>query len=99
MKTFSFCTPTVIELDGATQVISPGSGFVCAVTTRRMVTLRGVRYGEGYSVVPRTGVRQWVIVRRIGIRSAQPAGDRSRRGQPGDATDKHVAWTPQKACL
>src|SRR5262245_45517571 len=50
VKTFSFSTPTVIENDGATQVISPGSGFVAAYNPQDGKEIWKVRYGEGYSV-------------------------------------------------
>ena len=52
-KTFSFSTPTEIEVDGSKQIISAGSGFVAAYDPADGREIWRVRYGEGYSVVPR----------------------------------------------
>jgi outer membrane protein assembly factor BamB len=52
-KTFSFSTPTVIEVDGAQQIISAGSGLVAAYSPQDGREIWRVTYGEGYSVVPR----------------------------------------------
>lgn len=51
-KTFSFCTPTAIEVDGATQIIAPGSDCVLALDPETGETIWDVRY-DGYSVVPK----------------------------------------------
>ncbi len=52
-KKFSFSTPLVIDVDGGEQVISAGSGFVGAYDPQDGREIWRVRYGEGYSVVPR----------------------------------------------
>ena len=52
-KTFSFCTPLAIEVDGRTQLISPASGYVGAFDPQTGREIWRVNYGEGYSVVPR----------------------------------------------
>jgi outer membrane protein assembly factor BamB len=52
-KTFSFSTPIVIQVDGAQQVISAGSGFIGAYDALDGREIWRVGYGEGYSVVPR----------------------------------------------
>ena len=50
---FSFCTPLVITVNGRTQIITPGSGAVWALDPKDGREIWRVRYGEGYSVVPR----------------------------------------------
>ncbi|TWU04455.1 outer membrane protein assembly factor BamB family protein [Stieleria varia] len=50
-KTFSFCTPCVIEVEGRTQVVAPGSDCVLALDPATGETIWDVRY-TGYSVVP-----------------------------------------------
>jgi outer membrane protein assembly factor BamB len=94
-KKFSFSTPTVIELDGATQVISPGSGFVGAYDPQDGREIWRVRYGEGYSVVPRPVYANGLLFLASGFdRPILLAID--PKGASGDATDKHVPWTITK---
>ena len=52
VKTFSFCTPTVIHVDGQDQLIAPGSDCVLALDPATGETIWDVRY-TGYSVVPK----------------------------------------------
>jgi glucose dehydrogenase len=52
-RMFSFSTPLTIEVDGATQIISPASGFVAAYDSRDGREIWRSRYGEGYSVITR----------------------------------------------
>jgi outer membrane protein assembly factor BamB len=94
-KTFSFCTPTVIELDGATQVVSPGSGFVGGYDPADGREIWRVKYGEGYSVVPRPVFANGLLFLSSGYdRPTLYAID--PKGASGDATEKHVAWTATK---
>lgn len=94
-KTFSFCTPAVIELDGATQVISPGSGFVGAYNPQDGKEIWRVRYGEGYSVVPRPVFANGLLFVASGFdRPTLMAID--PKGANGDATKKHVTWSVTK---
>lgn len=94
-KTFSFSTPAVIENDGAVQVVSPGSGFVAAYQPRDGKEIWKVRYGEGYSVVPRPVFANGLLFLSSGYeRPTLYAVD--PKGAAGDATDTHVAWTATK---
>lgn len=95
VKTFSFSTPTVIELDGATQVISPGSGFVGAYDPQDGREIWRVRYGEGYSVVPRPVYANGLLFLASGFdKPVLLAID--PKGATGDATDAHVPWQTAK---
>ena len=94
-KTFSFSTPTVIELDGAAQVVSPGSGFVGAYDPRNGHELWRVRYGEGYSVVPRPVFANGLLFVASGFDKPNLLAI-DPKGASGDATDKHVSWTVTK---
>ena len=51
-KKFSFSTPLAIKVGSKTQVVSPGSSFVCAYDPQSGRELWHVKY-EGYSVIPR----------------------------------------------
>jgi outer membrane protein assembly factor BamB len=94
-KTFSFCTPAVIELDGTTQVVSPGSGFVAGYNPQDGHEIWRVRYGEGYSVVPRPVFANGLLFVATGFeRPSLLAID--PKGASGDATDTHVTWTTTK---
>ena len=52
-KSFSFATPTLIEVDGKKQIISPASGAVFAYAPENGEEIWKAPYGEGYSVVPK----------------------------------------------
>jgi outer membrane protein assembly factor BamB len=91
-KTFSFATPTVIRVGRKTQVITPGSGMVCALEPSTGREIWRARYGEGYSVVPRP-----VYSRDLGLVFVATGYDRAnllaiRVDGQGDVTDSHVAW-------
>lgn len=94
---FSVATPHVITLeDGTRQLVSPGSGFVGGYDLKDGKEIWRVRYGNGYSVVPRPAFANGVIVLSSGYDSAltlavRPAGAR------GDVTESHVAWQNKKA--
>lgn len=95
MKTFSFSTPAVIDLDGAAQVVSPGSGFVGGYNPKDGKEVWRVRYGEGYSVVPRPVYAGGLLFLASGYdRPTLFAID--PKGATGDATEKHVAWSATK---
>ena len=94
-KTFSFSTPLVIEVDGARQIISPGSGFVGAYDPLNGHEIWKVRYGEGYSLVPRPVFAHGLLFIGTGfdqptVLAIKPVGAR------GDVTESHVAWTIRK---
>jgi outer membrane protein assembly factor BamB len=95
VKTFSFSTPTVIENDGAMQVVSPGSGFVAAYNPQDGKELWRVRYGEGYSVVPRPVFANGLLFVSSGFERPTLLAI-NPKGATGDATDTHVAWSATK---
>ncbi len=95
IKTFSFSTPTAIEVDGGQQIILPGSGFVGAYDPRDGHEIWRVRYGEGYSVVPRPVFANGLLFVASGFdRSVLYAIN--PEGAHGDATDSHVVWSHEK---
>lgn len=91
---FSFCTPLLIHVGGRAQVIIPGSGAVSALDPGDGRELWRVRYGQGYSVVPRPVFAQGLVFVATGYNRAdllaiRPDGE-------GDVTDTHVAWRTTK---
>jgi outer membrane protein assembly factor BamB len=94
-KKFSFSTPLVIEVDGEKQVISAGSGFVGAYDPEDGREIWRVRYGEGYSVVPRPVFAHDTLFvssgfNRPSILAIDPKGARR------DATASNVLWTHER---
>jgi outer membrane protein assembly factor BamB len=94
-KTFSFCTPLPIEVDGQTQVISPASGMVGSYDPADGHELWRVRVQEGYSVVPRPVFADGLLFISSGfdtptIYAIRPGGAK------GDATQSHIAWSRNK---
>lgn len=90
-KKFAFSTPLVITVNGKQQIISPGAGLVGAYDPATGQEIWRVRYGEGYSVVPRPVFGHGLVFLSSGYDSAQLLAIRTD-GQ-GDVTDTHVAWT------
>jgi outer membrane protein assembly factor BamB len=92
---FSFSTPIVIDVDGQQQIISAGSGFVGAYDPQDGRELWRVRYGEGYSVVPRPVFAHETIFVSSGFnRPRILAIDPKNASQ--DATQSHVVWTHER---
>ena len=94
-KQFSFSTPLAIEVGGAKQIISPGSGFVGGYDPRDGRELWRVAYGEGYSVVPRPVFAHGLLFLSSGfdrpvLYAIKPDG------ATGDATATNIAWSENK---
>lgn len=93
-QTFSFSTPLLITAHGRRQIISPASGAVFALDPKDGRELWHVRYGQGYSVVPRPVFGQGLLFIGTGFNRAdllaiRPDGE-------GDVTDTHIAWRTTK---
>jgi outer membrane protein assembly factor BamB len=94
-KLFSFSTPLAISVDGATQIVSAGSGSVAAYAPADGKEIWRVNYGEGYSVVPRPVFADGLVFVSSGF--DQPVLYAIRpHGAAGDVTRTHVAWTHRK---
>jgi outer membrane protein assembly factor BamB len=92
---FSVATPQVIEVGGAQQVVSPASGFVGGYDPASGRELWRVRYGKGYSVVPRPAFANGILVVCSGYDSATTFAIRPE-GANGDVTASHVVWQHKK---
>lgn len=90
-KPFSLCTPLVIEADGMTQIISPGSGFVGSYDPGTGKELWRVNYGEGYSVVPRPVLAHDMIFVSSSFNDAVMYGV-NPIGAKHDSTKTHRVW-------
>jgi hypothetical protein len=93
-KHFSFSTPLVIEANGREQVISAGSGVVMSLDPQSGKEIWRVRYGDGYSVVPRPVYGNGLVYLSSGYES--PVLYAIRPDGTGDVTKTHVAWTAKR---
>ncbi len=93
-KKFSFNTPLLIEAAGRKQIISCGSGAVFAYDPKTGNELWRVRYGEGYSVVPRAVFGHGLVFISSGF--DHPVVMAINPGGAGDVTGSHVVWTTPK---
>ncbi len=93
-QTFSFCTPLLITVDGVRQVITPGSGAVAALDPRDGRELWHVKYGAGYSVVPRPVYANGLLFIGTGYNRADLLA--VRPGGAGDLTDTNIVWRTTK---
>jgi outer membrane protein assembly factor BamB len=93
-RKFSFCTPLLIEVNGKRQIVSPGSGLVGGYDPETGAEVWRVRYGEGYSVVPRPVYAGGLLYVCTGYDSPKLLA--IRPDGTGDVTDTHVAWTAAK---
>jgi len=89
-KTFSFCTPQLIECNSNAQIISPGSNVVQSLSPDDGRVLWFVRY-DGFSVVPRPLYSHGTLFVCTGFNTPSllaidPSGT-------GDVTATHVKWT------
>lgn len=93
-QAFSFATPLVITVNGRTQIISPGSGAVSALDPKDGRELWRVRYGTGFSVVPRPVFAHGLVFVATGYGRADLLA--IRVDGEGDVTDTHIAWRVTK---
>jgi len=93
---FSFSTATVIEVNGKQQVITPGSGVVNALDPQTGREIWHVRYGDGYSVIPKPVFGHGLLFVATGYNAPNVIAIRPE-GASGDVTDSHVVWTVKKA--
>ena len=95
-KPFSFSTPLAIQVAGATQIISPGSGFVGGFDVKDGRELWRVGYGEGYSVIPRPVFAHGLLFVSSSFDAAVLYAIKPD-GASGDASATNIAWSSRKA--
>lgn len=88
-KRFSFSTPLLIEVNGAKQVISPGSDVVAAYEPKTGKEVWRVSY-DGFSVIPKPVYGHGLVFLSTGY--MKPTVMAIRPDGKGDVTKTHVAW-------
>jgi outer membrane protein assembly factor BamB len=91
-RSFSFCTPQWIQVEGRSQIISPGSDIVQSLDPATGKVLWSVSYA-GFSVVPRPVYYRGLVLICTGymapkLLAIDPTGE-------GDVTETHVRWIYQ----
>jgi len=87
----AYTTPLVVRLPAGDQVISPGALRAIAYEPRTGKEIWNVRYGDGFSNVPRPVYGNGLIYICTGFQ--EPSMLAVRVDGRGDVTKSHVAWT------
>jgi outer membrane protein assembly factor BamB len=90
----AYATPLLINLGGEDQVVSPGAYRAVAYNPRTGEEIWSVRYGKGYSNVPRPVFGHGLVFICSGF--DQPALLAVRPEGKGDVTETHVAWIAKR---
>jgi len=90
-KKFAFSTPTLIESDGKTQVVSAGAGHVVSYDPASGREIWHAAYPDGYSVVPRPVFGHGLVF--VSSSYDRPKLYAIRPDGRGDVTESHVEWT------
>ncbi|HEU0174557.1 MAG TPA: PQQ-binding-like beta-propeller repeat protein [Blastocatellia bacterium] len=87
----AYTTPLVVRLAAGDQVISPGAFRAVSYEPRTGKELWQVRYGDGFSNVPRPVYGNGLVFICTGFQ--QPSLLAVRVDGRGDVTKSHIAWT------
>jgi len=87
----AYTTPLVVRLPESDQVISPGAFRAIAYEPRTGKEIWQVRYGDGFSNVPRPVYGNGLVFICTGFQ--EPSLMAVRVDGRGDVTTKHVAWS------
>jgi outer membrane protein assembly factor BamB len=90
----AYTTPLVIRTGGRDQVVSPGAWRAVAYEPLTGAEIWSVRYGKGYSNVPRPVFGGGFVFLCTGF--DEPALIAVRPDGKGDVTDTHIAWTGRR---
>ena len=87
----AYTTPLVVRLQSGDQVISPGAFRAISYDPRTGKEIWNVRYGDGFSNVPRPVYGDGLVYICTGFQ--EPSLLAVRVDGRGDVTKSHVAWT------
>jgi outer membrane protein assembly factor BamB len=87
----AYTTPLIVRLPAGDQVISPGAFRAVSYEPRTGKELWQVRYGDGFSNVPRPVYGNGLVFICTGFQ--QPSLLAVRLDGRGDVTKSHIAWT------
>ncbi len=90
----AYTTPLVISVDGKHQVVSSGAYRAVAYDPMTGDEIWSVRYGKGYSNVPRPVFGSGLVFLCSGFE--EPSILAVKPNGKGDVTETHVAWTGKR---
>ena len=90
----AYTTPLVIRVNSRDQVVSPGAYRAVSYEPLTGEEIWSVRYGKGYSNVPRPVFGDGLVFLCSGF--DEPYVLAVRPGGEGDVTETHVAWTQKR---
>ncbi|MBK5290637.1 MAG: PQQ-binding-like beta-propeller repeat protein [Acidobacteriia bacterium] len=90
----AYTTPLLITVNGRDQMISPGAWRAVAYDPSTGEEIWSVRYGKGYSNVPRAVFGHGLVYICTGFDQADLLAVRPTGS--GDVTDTHVAWSGKR---
>jgi outer membrane protein assembly factor BamB len=90
----AYTTPLTINVDGRDQIISVGAWRAVAYEPLTGEEIWSVRYGKGYSNVPRPVYGNGLVFLCTGF--DEPSIIAVRPNGTGDVTDTHIAWTGKR---
>jgi len=93
-RSFSFATPQAIEVEGKTQVISPGSDIVQSLDPMTGKVIWSVRY-SGFSLIVRPVYHQGLVILSTGYMTPKLLAIDPRGS--GDVTETNVRWSVPSA--
>ena len=88
--TFAFSTALVMEMDGRTEVVIPGSNSVCSYEPATGREIWHVKYPGGFSTVPRPVQGHGLVYMSTGYGPCHLLA--IRLGGEGDVTETNVVW-------
>jgi outer membrane protein assembly factor BamB len=91
----AYATPLVIDVDGRKQLVSPGAHHAAGYDPRTGRELWRVRYGQGFSNVPRPVTAHGLVFLATGFYGATLLA--VRPNGTGDVTGSHVAWSTNRS--
>ena len=91
----AYTTPLVVKLPEGDQIISPGAFRAVAYEPRTGKEIWQVRYGDGFSNIPRPVYGNGLVYICTGFQ--EPALLAVRVNGRGDITKSHVAWTLKRS--
>jgi outer membrane protein assembly factor BamB len=91
-RKFSFSTPTLIQVGGKTQLVSPASGAVFAYDPVNGKELWRVDYGKGYSVIPKPVYYDGRVFVATGYDKPNVLGIKVDAKSKGNVTESHLDW-------
>ena len=93
-KKFAFTTALVMKYAGQTLIVSPGPAAVCAYDAKTGAEVWKVKYGAGYSVIPKPVYGTGLVYVCSGY--DRPSLLAIRPDGKGDVTESHTAWKIDK---